>query len=50
MKKKSVRFETKLCTKKMTGLILGDMTRHTVYQNPQHSEACDNGVLLYMRK
>lgn len=34
----------------MNGIILEDMTRHTVYENPQYSKAHDNGVLLYMIK
>jgi hypothetical protein len=54
MKKKIIiiiiRFETKLFTKKINGIVLGDMTRYSVYWSPQYSEARDNGVLLYVRK
>jgi hypothetical protein len=42
----TVKYETKLFTKKINGIILGDMTSPGTYPNPWHSEACYNVVLL----
>lgn len=48
MKKReiTVKFQMKSSTKKINGIILGDMTRHVVFLNPQYSEACYKRVLL----
>jgi hypothetical protein len=42
----TVKFETKLFTKKINGIILGDMTIPMVYPNPWYSEAHYDRVLL----
>jgi hypothetical protein len=41
---------TVLFTNKINGIILGDMTTHAVYLNPQYGEACYNTVLPYFMK
>jgi hypothetical protein len=47
--KKNLKWNLKqLFTKKINGIILGDMTRPALYPNPCNSEACYNGALLYL--
>jgi hypothetical protein len=45
----AVKPGTMLFTKKINGIILGDMTRHAVYPNPWYSKAHYKGVLLYWK-
>jgi hypothetical protein len=48
MKKKVViTFPTKFLTKKVSGIIVGYVTRSAAYPNPQYGEAHYIGILLY---
>jgi hypothetical protein len=46
-KKIAVKYERKLFTKKINGIVLGDMTRCATYPNLQNTEAHYDLVLLY---
>jgi hypothetical protein len=45
----AVKPGTMLFTKKINGIILGDMTRPAVCRNPWYSEAYYKGVLMYWK-
>jgi hypothetical protein len=48
MKKKiAVKFETKWFTKKIDGIILGDVTRPSVYLNPRYTKALCNSLTVF---